>query len=661
MTGFINIEECRKLVKFFIDMRRYNTALFWAEKVSLMSENDPRDIYMQANCMFLLKEYQRAVYTIKYHGLEKTNIICFYLVLECLFESKEYNEAITLMNSTDFEFLSSSFINKSCIVGDNSSIWLDESNKNNVLASIIYFKGKIYEAMDNRDLAVDFYAQALHKSVFCFEALDALTQHDMLMASEENELLQHLPFYQQCTEAETKLVSALYSSKLKKYYETDGSDMNAESLANSRFSKFKSIKDLTGKIMKTLPHEVQLNKTKISNLVAPGGPPTNILSPANKLLEDLKNVQTSFFNNSLSKAYPNDGDSNRMNFSTLNTTKESDEANMIPLSACLARIEKSTDLLAGKALKLFYNCEYKHCLQVLNELLKIDPHHRDGLTVQIGCLVELKDCSKLFYLAHKLVDNYPEKALSWYAVGCYYDLIGKSDPARRYLLKATSLDRLYGPAWLAYGHSFAKENEHDQAMAAYFKATQLMRGCHLPLLYIGVECGMTKNLELAEQFFYKALFVAPLDVFILHELGIIKYEYQCYDSAEDIFRATVEIVTARSNKNMEDISPKWESLFNNLGHCCRKNKKYEEALKHHQFALLLKPQSAQTYTAIGYIYALMGNLEEAIVNCHKSLALNRDCVVTSTILKNCIEDHMESQNESEDEETMLNNCKQKNI
>lgn len=69
---------------------------------------------------------------------------------------------------------------------------------------------------------------------------------------------------------------------------------------------------------------------------------------------------------------------------------------------------------------------------------------------------------ELFYLAHKLVDLYPDQAISWYAVGCYYDLIGKCDPARRYISKATSLDRLFGPAWLAYGHSFAKENEHDQ-------------------------------------------------------------------------------------------------------------------------------------------------------------------------------------------------------
>ena len=32
---------------------------------------------------------------------------------------------------------------------------------------------------------------------------------------------------------------------------------------------------------------------------------------------------------------------------------------------------------------------------------------------------------------------------------------------------------MFGPAWLAYGHSFTVEND-GQAMAAYFKASQLM-------------------------------------------------------------------------------------------------------------------------------------------------------------------------------------------
>lgn len=130
----------------------------------------------------------------------------------------------------------------------------------------------------------------------------------------------------------------------------------------------------------------------------------------------------------------------------------------------------------------------------------------------------------LFHLAHKLVDLYPEWVVAWFAVGCYYFMVSKHELARRYLSKATLLDPVFGPAWLAYGHSFALENEHDQAMAAYFKAFQLMKGCHLPLLYVGVEYGLTNNPKLAEQFFGQALEIAPRDPFVLHEMGVTCYQ-----------------------------------------------------------------------------------------------------------------------------------------
>lgn len=280
-------------------------------------------------------------------------------------------------------------------------------------------------------------------------------------------------------------------------------------------------------------------------------------------------------------------------------------------------------------------------------ILERDPYHKKTLFVQIGCLMELRDSNALFYMAHKLVDLYPDEAISWYAVGSYYDLINKTEQGRRYLTKAASLDRLFGPAWLAYGHSFAKEKEHDQAMAAYFKAAQLMRGCHLPLLYIGVESGLTKNFEMAEKFFYQAMSLAPLDVFVLHEMGVIKYESESYDEAEEIFRTTLNMMTEMCGKNKEPLSDRWEPLLNNLGHCCRKNKKLSESLTFHKRALSLRPLNSQTYTAIGFVQALSGQLSEAIESFHKSLSLKRDDVITSTILKTVLEDLVEDLNEDD--------------
>lgn len=58
-------------------------------------------------------------------------------------------------------------------------------------------------------------------------------------------------------------------------------------------------------------------------------------------------------------------------------------------------------------------------------------------------------------------------------------------------------------------------------------------------------------------------------------------------------------------------------------------------------ALVLKPQTASTYTAIGFVHALMGKLEKAVEYLHRSLAIKRDDIFTSGLLKYCMEDLME--------------------
>lgn len=97
-------------------------------------------------------------------------------------------------------------------------------------------------------------------------------------------------------------------------------------------------------------------------------------------------------------------------------------------------------------------------------------------------------------------------------------------------------------------------------------------------------------------------------------------------------------MTDTCKKNNEPLSDRWEPLLNNLGHCCRKNKKLSESLSFHTRALSLKPLSSETYTAIGFVQSLMGRLNEAVESFHKSLSLKRDDVITSTILKTVLED-----------------------
>jgi len=73
-----------------------------------------------------------------------------------------------------------------------------------------------------------------------------------------------------------------------------------------------------------------------------------------------------------------------------------------------------------------------------------------------------------------------------------------------------------------------------------------MHGCHLPLLYIGLEYSLTNNQNLAEKFFnqvlsqivnekeiflifiifFQALSIVPNDPFVLQELGVTAFTNQ---------------------------------------------------------------------------------------------------------------------------------------
>ncbi|XP_047361479.1 cell division cycle protein 16 homolog isoform X1 [Vespa velutina] len=523
----IDLKNCRKLIKSYIDLHLYSAALFWADKVVSLSNEDPKDICTLAHCMYLMKQYHRAAHLIRSRGLEKTYVMCHYLAVKSLYEAREYNEALQVINESEI----CTNINQSGISFNDRPDILEDTSKN-VQSAILYVKGKVYQAMDNRAMATDCYKQALHCDVYSYQAFESLVQNQMLSATEERELLESLPFGEQCTEAEADLLRLLYESKLKKYQE---------------------------------PYK----KQSLATCSVMGVP-------------------------------------------------------------VIDRLSDNLDLEVSEAERLYYNCDYHKCFSLTERILNKDPYHTACLPVHIACLVELKKTNALFYLAHKLVDLYPDMALAWFAVGCYYYSIGKSDPARRYLVKATTLNSLFAPTWLVYGHSFAVENEHDQAMAAYFNASQLMKGCHLPLLYIGLECGLTNNLKLADKFFQQAQEIAPNDPFVIHEMGVISFYNMDYKTAERQFKEAMRRVQC----GLKDVilPSKWEALLNNLGHTCRKMKKYEEALNYHQQALVLNPLNPSTYSAMGFINALMGNIQEAVDAFHRALGLRRDDTFTTTML-----------------------------
>lgn len=125
---FTDIESYRKLVFQLCSLRRYKSALFWAEKVTVLSNNYPKDVYQLAQCMFMLREYNRAAHVIKSSGLENSNLLCLTLLVECLYDSKDYQEALNLLTSIEIEDLNMSLHNDT--ESESMICQTNEPNKN---------------------------------------------------------------------------------------------------------------------------------------------------------------------------------------------------------------------------------------------------------------------------------------------------------------------------------------------------------------------------------------------------------------------------------------------------------------------------------------------------------------------------------------------------
>ena len=281
----------------------------------------------------------------------------------------------------------------------------------------------------------------------------------------------------------------------------------------------------------------------------------------------------------------------------------------------------SLDLQCSNADRHFQDMNIEACFQLTSSILERDPYHNNALLLHIACCVQKGRREELFSLGQRLVNYFPQASLAWYAVGCYYIVVKKHQNARKYLTKAVTLDPQFAPAHMAFGLSFATEGEHDQAIAAFSNAARVMKGSHLPLMYLGREYFLTGATSISTRFMKSALAIAPHNPALLQEIGVMLTNSGNYAKAEKYLKQAIA--------HLHSIDPHitlqvWEPVYNNLGHVYRKQKKYDLALKMHNQALQLAPNVSDTLSALAFVHLLEGRYERTVEFCNQSLLLKRE-------------------------------------
>ncbi|EAU85567.2 cell division control protein 16 [Coprinopsis cinerea okayama7 len=275
------------------------------------------------------------------------------------------------------------------------------------------------------------------------------------------------------------------------------------------------------------------------------------------------------------------------------------------------------DVLFSFADALYASFRWAECFAITSRIMSLTSIHVPTLPLHIACMYHLNHLhSKLFLLAHEMVDREPENPLSWYAVGVWYLTNGKWSQARAYLSKTTLMDPRFAPAWAAFGHTFALEAEHEHAVTAYSTCARIFAGSHLPLLFIGMEQIKLSNYRLADEALAASHALCADDPLLCNERGVMAFNHGDYEKAAALFEEAIAKaeITQSSQKT-------WAVTYINLGTSLRKLRRYKEALDVYKKVLEYDPRNATALGLLGMVHHLLNELDQAILRYHEALSI----------------------------------------
>ncbi|KAJ8080842.1 anaphase-promoting complex subunit Cut9 [Marasmius tenuissimus] len=276
------------------------------------------------------------------------------------------------------------------------------------------------------------------------------------------------------------------------------------------------------------------------------------------------------------------------------------------------------DLLFSFADALYTNFRWSDCFVITSRILSLVTIHNPTMPLHLACMYHLKHLhSKLFLLAHEMVESEPENPISWYAVGVWYLSHKNWVSARQYFSKTSLMDPRFGPAWIAFGHTFSNEGEHDHAVTAYSTAARMFPGSHIPLTFVGMEQIVLSNFKLADEALAAAHSMCDGDALVYNERGVMAYNHGQYKAAAEMFEKALSLAEVTQSSQQT-----WTTTYINLGTCYRRLKCYPEARETYRKVLALDPQQSLALGFLGLVNHLTGDLEGAIVKYHEALSVD---------------------------------------
>ena len=211
MSAVLN--KARKLAEGYIRSHQCRNACFWADKARILSNNDPNDTLLFSQALYLDHQYRRAVHMLTKEKKASKHTAFRYMIGLCQAGSQQWLDVLETLGDPVPDSLTASMQTLGDMSQDEEMMEITQDicflSTDNLLSAIMVLKGKASEALGNVEDAIEFFKVALTLDVFCSEALERITHNQYLTCQEEVDLLQSLPFEEQCSKEEGDMLKCV--------------------------------------------------------------------------------------------------------------------------------------------------------------------------------------------------------------------------------------------------------------------------------------------------------------------------------------------------------------------------------------------------------------------------------------------------------------------
>ena len=170
---------------------------------------------------------------------------------------------------------------------------------------------------------------------------------------------------------------------------------------------------------------------------------------------------------------------------------------------------------------LFEQQDYRAAEDCFSRLIKVQPSRVEDMEIYSTVLWHLKKDTALALLCRVLRDNHFDSPQTWVAVGNAFSLAREHDQAIAAFKRATQLNENFAYAWTLMGHEYIANEAYDSAI------TSFRRAVHIDFRHYNGWYGLGKcyerltKLEDSEIHYRKAAAINPANSTLLVCIGII--------------------------------------------------------------------------------------------------------------------------------------------